>query len=73
LAVLDKVAIRERVDSDWQFHLAQRDADQIRQYWYAQGYLGIKTEVIYTPGGRRFAPLWGVRSNIGPNGYPPRH
>lgn len=51
---------------------AYREADVIEMYWIAHGYYGIKTEVIYTPHGSKHAPTWGVRSNIGPTGYPPR-
>lgn len=52
-------------------------AHQIEDYWRCRGFVGIKTQVIdegarqntHTCGGHI---VWGVRSNIGPDGYPPR-
>ena len=77
--MLDKVLANPKhkpLDDSWDRHLAERAADRIREFWYEQGYLGIETEVIYSPGGFKngkwFQPAWGIRSNIGPNGYPPR-
>lgn len=51
---------------------AIRDAEAIKAYWIDQGYFGIHTEIVYTPACSKHVPAWGVRSNIGPNGFPPR-
>jgi hypothetical protein len=52
---------------------AQRDADRLRQFWCERGYLGIVAEPINRGFARDGRPCWGVASNIGPNGFPPRH
>lgn len=55
---------------------AEQLARRIREYWYEQGYYGIQTTVFYSEGtwkkGRYHVASWGVRSNIGPNGFPPK-
>jgi hypothetical protein len=70
LAVLDKP--RGLTVCDLDRARAYRDADDIKAYWINEGYYGIKTEVIHTPANGKHSPAWGVRSNIGPNGFPPR-
>lgn len=47
---------------------AGRLAKHIEDYWRARGYAGIVAERYEIGVGE----AWGVRSNIGPNGYPPR-
>jgi hypothetical protein len=51
---------------------AEHDAAAIYDYWISRGYLGIRVEIIHTQATNKHAPSWGVRSNIGPTGYPPR-
>lgn len=52
-------------------------AQRIRQYWLEQGYPGIQTKLDAVDiqnvklGGE--AILYCVRSNIGPDGFPPKH
>ena len=55
---------------------AEAIAKRVRDYWIDQGYLGIKTWIDYIPAshvrGDYHAAGYGVRSNIGPKGFPPR-
>lgn len=56
---------------------ARRLAARIRDYWIARGYRGITTGIVEhkTPKQKRRgldAPIFGVISNIGQSGYPPR-
>lgn len=48
---------------------------RIERYWRARGYLGIKTWLEAGPGltdNNTEKLMYFVRSNIGPNGFPPR-
>jgi hypothetical protein len=45
-------------------------AQRIIVYWRARGYAGCKPKVLNL-GSPEF-PIWSVRSNIGPDGYPPK-
>jgi hypothetical protein len=50
-------------------------ASRIRQYWIGRGYLGIVAEPVVLVdrfGSRNRHWIWGVRTNIGPDGFPPR-
>ena len=53
---------------------AERIASRIREYWIGRGYLGIVAEpvVLVDRLGRNRRLIWGVRTNIGPDGFPPR-
>jgi hypothetical protein len=43
--------------------------ETILTYWQNRGFHGIRVERYRHPD---FPALWFIRSNIGPNGYPPR-
>jgi hypothetical protein len=50
-------------------------ASRIREYWIGRGYLGIVAEPVVLVdrfGSRNRHWIWGVRTNIGPDGFPPR-
>jgi hypothetical protein len=50
-------------------------ASRIRDYWISRGYLGIIAEpvvVVDRFSSRNRHWIWGVRTNIGPDGFPPR-
>ena len=51
---------------------AEALAVRLANYWRKRGFHGIRTSLmrIAHNGGRDM--LWCVRSNIGPNGFPPR-
>ena len=54
---------------------AELPASRIRDYWIGRGYLGIVAEPIvlvdrFSSRNRHW--IWGVRTNIGPDGFPPR-
>jgi hypothetical protein len=54
---------------------AEQLAFRIREYWIGRGYLGIVAEPVVLVdrfGSRNRHWIWGVRTNIGPDGYPPR-
>jgi hypothetical protein len=56
---------------------AKRLAHRISTYWKSRGFYGIKTFVLKldVPHRKRpgqVQPVYFVRSNIGPRGYPPR-
>jgi len=54
---------------------AQNCAKTIKEYWLSRGFAGIKTWVYATPCGNETndrEPRYNIRSNLGPNGYPPR-
>jgi hypothetical protein len=54
---------------------AEELASRIREYWIGRGYLGILAEPVVLVdrfGSRNRHWVWGVRTNIGPDGYPPR-
>jgi hypothetical protein len=54
---------------------AERLAIRIREYWIGRGYLGIVAEPVVLVdrfGSRNRHWIWGVRTNIGPDGFPPR-
>lgn len=55
---------------------AQRLARRIASYWRERGYDGIKTtlekQTVEWLDDRENAPIWIVKTNIGPRGYPPR-
>ena len=54
---------------------AEQLASRIRAYWIGRGYLGIVAEpvaVVDRFGSRNRHWIWGVRTNIGPDGFPPR-
>lgn len=54
---------------------AERLAKTIRDYWRGQGFNGIRTslvEIRVDAGASSYLFGYGVRSNIGPTGYPPR-
>jgi hypothetical protein len=54
---------------------AEQLAGMIRTYWLASGYAGIETWVVPIFGKETDKPApreWMPRSNIGPNGFPPR-
>jgi hypothetical protein len=56
-------------------HGAQRLASRIRDYWVGCGYLGIVAEpvvLVHAVGSRNRRLIWSVRTNIGPDGFPPR-
>ena len=46
-------------------------AERIREYWIRQGYYGIKTWVVAETM-RMGAAVYGVWSNVGRGGYPPK-
>lgn len=50
-------------------HGAQVLADIVRDFWLAKGFRGIVTQTFVVDGTRA---TYGVTSNIGPTGYPPR-
>lgn len=55
---------------------AERIAKRIENYWAMRGYSLIKTSIypvktLFQTRGTR-SPIYGVVSNIGPTGYPPR-
>lgn len=43
-------------------------ASVIEQHWKSRGYRGIRAERYELPG---FTDVFGIRSNIGPAGFPP--
>jgi len=50
-------------------------ASRIRQYWIGRGYPGIVAEPVVLVdrfGSRNRHWMWVVRTNIGPDGFPPR-
>lgn len=47
-------------------------ADQIERYWKHQGYYGIRTYLVRRKGIEGVQDGWEIKSNIGPDGYPPR-
>jgi hypothetical protein len=50
-------------------------ASRIREYWISSGYLGIVAEPVVLVDrfrSRNRHWIWGVRTNIGPDGFPPR-
>jgi hypothetical protein len=54
---------------------AEQLASRIREYWIGRGYLGIVAEPVVLVdrfGSRNRHWIWGVRTNIGPDGFPPR-
>ena len=54
---------------------AEQLASRIQQYWIGRGYLGIVAEPVVLVdrfGSRNRHRIWGVRTNIGPDGFPPR-
>ena len=56
-------------------HGAEQIAARIKEYWRARGYAGIAASISRRNTGSRTADqryVWEVRSNIGPNGYPPQ-
>lgn len=50
-------------------HGASALAERIEAYWIKRGYPGIVAERFEIPGS--FPKKYGVRSNIGQNGFPP--
>lgn len=57
-----------QVKDGYTYDQAVRFARRIRDHWESRGYVGIRTQVFElanAPG------HYGVRSNIGPNGFPP--
>jgi hypothetical protein len=66
-------------DGEGRRMINERNAEQlayrIREYWIGRGYLGIvahPARVIDSFASRRRHWIWGVRTNIGPDGFPPR-
>jgi hypothetical protein len=54
---------------------AEQLASRIREYWLGRGYLGIVAEPVVVVDrfrSRNRHWIWGVRTNIGPEGFPPR-
>jgi hypothetical protein len=57
---------------------ARKLAKRIEQYWRKQGYAGIKTHIVEHITDETTRERWDrhtiycIRSNIGPDGYPPR-
>lgn len=56
---------------------ARRLAARIKDYWLARGYRGITTGIrqLEIPKQKRHfdeSLIFGIISNIGPNGYPPK-
>lgn len=54
---------------------AEQLAVRIREYWISRGYFGIVAEPVVLVdrfGSRNRHWIWGVRTNIGPDGFPPR-
>jgi hypothetical protein len=54
---------------------AERLASRIREHWIGRGYLGIVAEPVVLVdrfGTRSRRLIWSVRTNIGPDGFPPR-
>lgn len=48
-------------------------AETIKLFWRKLGYHGIQTRVVYTPAeGKQQLGCYAVRSNIGPDGFPPK-
>lgn len=43
---------------------------RIEDYWRTRGYFAIEARIEHD-GWRHKKPFFGVRSNIGPDGYPP--
>ena len=55
---------------------AEKLADQINNYWHLRSYYGIRVQVVqsdYKTNKDHNGTLWTICSNIGPQGYPPRH
>jgi hypothetical protein len=52
---------------------AQAAANRVRDFWFNRGYFGIKAEPIFFGNAKDNHPLWGIKTNIGPKGFPPRH
>lgn len=57
---------------------ARRLAARLRDYWLGRGYRGVSTGIVRMeiPKQKRRGDdiaIFGIVSNIGPNGYPPRH
>lgn len=44
-------------------------ARYLERYWKGRGYHGMRAEAFLIEGTRS---AWGIRSNIGPLGYPPK-
>ena len=54
---------------------AEQLASRIREYWIGRGYLGIVAEPVVVVDrfhSRNRHWIWSVRTNIGPDGFPPR-
>ena len=54
---------------------AEQLASRIREYWIGRGYLGILAEPVVVVDrfrSRNRHWIWSVRTNIGPDGFPPR-
>jgi hypothetical protein len=53
---------------------AEQLASRIREYWIGRGYFGIVAEPVILVDrfdSRNRHRIWGVRTNIGPDGFPP--
>ena len=50
---------------------AEKIAADIEAYWRRRGYPGIRVRIM-AERDKKSNLIYGVRSNIGPNGFPPR-
>lgn len=53
-------------------HAAIQLANRIECYWKAKGYAGIKAWVTNVIASNQRTRFFNVRTNIGPNGFPPK-
>lgn len=51
---------------------AEEQAQMIREYWIERGFLGIEVRLEFHPCRADRGPSYNVKTNIGPNGYPPK-